>query len=247
MWPTVVFEDDRLVQYLGATDLHDIRPAELCLARAAAGGNASALRAFQRLLHTEAAPIAVAQGLDPDEIGQKVWIRLFVPGQPGAAPRIDSYTGRGTLRNWVRVIAARICTDQHRRGRSPPAEVEQELLAEAVDSPELWYIKTLYRDAFRQAFAHALAQLTPAERNLLRLRVVHNLKITEIGALRGIHAATVKRRLARVRSALDEGTRAAVQSRLDLDPSDVKSVLRLIQSRMEVSIRQVLGEQSEPV
>ena len=54
------------------------------------------------------------------------------------------------------------------------------------------------------------------------------------------HRATVPRWIAAVRETLFEGTRAHLMERLSITTSEVDSVLRLIDSQLEISIEAVL-------
>jgi RNA polymerase sigma-70 factor (ECF subfamily) len=106
--------------------------------------------------------------------------------------------------------------------------------------PLLAGVKQRYRDEFRIAFGEAAAQLTDRERTLLRYRFVDDLSIDEIGALYRVHRATVARWIAAIRESLFEGTRTRLMARLELDEPEVDSVLRLIDSQLDVSTNAIL-------
>ena len=67
-----------------------------------------------------------------------------------------------------------------------------------------------------------------------------DLSIDEIGVLYGVHRATVARWIASVRESLFELTRRALISRLSIDEGDVDSVLRMIDSQLDISIERVM-------
>jgi RNA polymerase sigma-70 factor (ECF subfamily) len=111
--------------------------------------------------------------------------------------------------------------------------------AAAID-PLLASLKQRYRDEFRGAFTDAAAQLTDRERTLLRYRFLDDLSIDEIGVLYRVHRTTVARWIAAIRESLFEATRAKLMQQLQITDSDVDSVLRLIDSQLDISISAVM-------
>jgi RNA polymerase sigma-70 factor, ECF subfamily len=154
-------------------------------------------------------------------------------------PRLASYAGRGALGGWLRAAAVRMAVDLMRSRRELPADPATFGNAAASD-PLLAALKERYREEFRGAFADAAARLTARERTLLRYRFVDDLSIDEIGVLYNVHRATIARWIASTRENLFELTRAALMSRLSITDSDVDSVLRLIDSQLDVSIEAVM-------
>ncbi|HSD86847.1 MAG TPA: sigma-70 family RNA polymerase sigma factor, partial [Kofleriaceae bacterium] len=139
------------------------------------------------------------------------------------------------LRAWLRAAAVRTAIDLMRARRAVPV-APQELADAAAFDPILAGVKQRYRDEFRTAFADASQQLTDRERTLLRYKFVDDLSIDEIGTLYRVHRATVARWLAAIRETLFEGTRSRLMGVLELDELEVDSVLRLIDSQLDVSI-----------
>jgi RNA polymerase sigma-70 factor (ECF subfamily) len=164
--------------------------------------------------------------------------RLMLVG-PDQAPRLASYAGRGALVSWLRAAAVRTAVDLMRARREVPADPAALADAGVVD-PLLVQLKQRYRDEFRVAFAAAAAGLTDRERTLLRYRFVDDLSIDEIGVLYRVHRATVARWLAAIRESLFEATRGELQARLGIADSDVDSVLRMIDSQLDISIEAIV-------
>lgn len=231
----------------GATELDSLRAADLYLAEACARGDDAALLAFERFYGADL-DLAISKssglGLAKDEFRQLVRERLFVapPGQP---PRIASYGGRGPLRAWVRVTAARLVVDLARRhdGAEPtPAEVLAQRLPTAAD-PELAYLRRAYGDALPAAFADALAAITVRQRNLLRQRYLHGLGADKLATMYGVHRATIFTWLEEARQALLEHTREAM--RRHAHGHELDSVMALLGSEFDVSVRRLLGPADE--
>ena len=175
---------------------------------------------------------------DADDLMQRLRQKLLV-GEGEDEPRIVSYGGRGDLASWVKVVAVREGLMATRGQRPQVGDDALELAAGQAD-PELDLMRSHYQGEFREAFAEALRALEPDERNLLRYHLVDRLGIDRIAAIEGVHRATAARRLARVRDKLHATTRARLTSRLQVDGVELESILRLVRSRLDVSVRRLL-------
>lgn len=163
---------------------------------------------------------------------------MLVAGDDG--PRLASYAGRGGLGPWLRAAAVRTAIDLMRARRELPADPTTLGEVGGAIDPLLASLKQRYRDEFREAFGQAAAQLTDRERTLLRYRFLDDLSIDEIGVLYRVHRATVARWIAAIRESLFEATRAHLVAQLAISESEVDSVLRLIDSQLDVSISAVM-------
>ena len=153
--------------------LSKLHLADLRLAFACRTGANAAVATFERLYATEltsAYQRVQSRGIDPEDLRQRLLERFFV-GTAEAAPRIESYSGQGPLRSWVRVAATRQRIDlERRRGdkdRRLETHRERNLLDAAAADPELDFLERHYRGEFREAFAEALRGLSSRQRNLL--------------------------------------------------------------------------------
>jgi RNA polymerase sigma-70 factor (ECF subfamily) len=245
-WPAVAALDrTTFATFLGDRDidLATAPVADLYLACACAARDAAALQVFEdrymREVEIAAAKLRAPAGV-LDEARQVVRDLLFV-GKTGS-PAIRSYAGRGDLRGWVRVIAMRevmrLC-DRDSREVAVGDDALLDALSPETD-PELEQLKALYRDEVKAAFHAAIASLEPRERTLLRHQVIDGLGVEAIGKLYNVHASTAARWLVRARETLLDQTRAALAAKLRLSGPDIDSVLRLVRSRIEVSIERVL-------
>jgi RNA polymerase sigma-70 factor, ECF subfamily len=80
----------------------------------------------------------------------------------------------------------------------------------------------------------------------LRLHYVDRLSIDRIGTLYRIHRATAARQLTRVRDALIARTRALLGERLGVTESELASLLRLLESTVDVDLVELLGGRDSP-
>jgi RNA polymerase sigma-70 factor (ECF subfamily) len=247
-WPAVDVPDADFAAYVGArlpTDesaaaaLGKLCTRDLYLALACTRGDARALTTFEGHC-VETIDAALARlGASSDivaEVKQRLRRSLLVAD--GGAPAIAQFSGRGNLRAWVRVIAVREALALVRQARRD-TPIEDALLAQKLmpaDDPELAYLKGMYRQEFKHAFAEAMQGLGDRERTLLRQHMLDGLNIDELGALYRVHRATAARWLESARQKLVERTLASLRSRLRVQPEELDSILRLIRSQLDVSV-----------
>ncbi len=152
------------------------------------------------------------------------------------------YVGSGSLVSWLCVCAVREVWHHRRRDRriSGLGKGALEALLAKDDDNELAYLKQLYRREFKAAFQGALASLSSKQRNILRYHVCKELNIAAIGTIYGVHRATVARWIAKARDELRERTRDELNRRAGIDRSKFDSILRLINSQMNMSLQRCL-------
>jgi RNA polymerase sigma-70 factor, ECF subfamily len=246
--PAVALDEGRFLAHLAArlpTDrpldeaLAAVRADDLYLAAACAQGLPAALAAFDRACLT---PLAGAlgrlapSGIDADDLAQLVRTRLLAADAKGHR-RVADYAGVGSLRRWVRTAAVRLALNAG-RGVQEVATDDRELADRLHDDRdgELSFLKARYRPAFAAALRESLAALAPSDQNLLRQRYIDGLSLEELGALAGVHRATALRRLDRARQALLSDLRTRLRARLRLESQELESLLRLVASRIEVTL-----------
>jgi RNA polymerase sigma-70 factor (ECF subfamily) len=248
-WPTVELASEQFVlhlaRHLPANEpiehaLAHMHTEDLYLACACALGETNAILAFEQhcLDGLESTLSRYRSSSDlVAEVKQRVRDRALV-GDSGP-PRISGYSGRGDLRGWVRVMAVREAVDLVRRARrEAPLDDERSLHAFVTPGDaDLEHAKRHYREEFQRAFSAALRGLSARDQTLLRQHVIDGLSIDQLGALYHMHRATAARNLQRARAALLEATRAQLASRLAVGPRELDSILRLVRSRLEVTLR----------
>jgi RNA polymerase sigma-70 factor (ECF subfamily) len=246
-WPGVELAEDDFARHVEAllpagTSVVPPHAEDLYLACACARGNARAISFFSARFLADV-PVAVARistdSTFVEELVQSLRETMLVGG-PSAAPRIAEYRGTGPLGGWVRVSAVRAALrmkEQQRRA-TPDANIEAKAMATTL-GPELDYLKRRYRPAVEEALREALASLDDEARSVLRAHFVEGLSIDAIGARHGVHRATAARWIVAGRRALLEATRARAAARLRIPDSDVDSLMQLVASQLELSIRRL--------
>jgi RNA polymerase sigma-70 factor, ECF subfamily len=180
-----------------------------------------------------------------DEVGQRVMTKLFV-GTAASGPVIGRYGGRGSLGGWLQVLTTREARNALRSVKAlreqPDADRLADLAMDTGGDPELDELKRVYRAQFKLAFHAAFDELSVRERNTLRHEHLDHLDGAQIGAVYGVNKSTVSRWRASARQKLLEGTRAFAERELNLAPREFDSVMRLINSQLDVSLSRILRE-----
>lgn len=218
------------------------RVEDLYLAWWCGTGDAAGIAAFEALFDADLRHAAAGfRDLAADELRQLLRIKLFV-GTPGTPPKIRDYTGRGSLQGWVRVTAVRTFVDAARATRSRRYEREldeAELLGLA--DPQGKAIGAELGAAVKRAFAEAVARLAPRQRVFLRHAYVDRHTLDQIATHYALHRATVARTLAAAREQLIADTRAGLAAAIGIGGDEMASVIRGLESHVELSLSRVLG------
>jgi RNA polymerase sigma-70 factor (ECF subfamily) len=251
-WPDVTLEPATFADYLAARIAMPIDLAEpfahlviadLYLACACAAMDPKALAACDDLLRREAIVAADAARMHAslrDEALQIVRTAVFVARAQSTAA-IHDYAGRGPLRGWFRVMLSRQLV-RLAKAQNRGVELEDELAAaDYNDDPVLDALKARYRSELADAFRTSLAELPPRDRTLLRYQMIDGLSIDEIGAIHRVHRATAARWLVGIRDKLVADTRGRLAAKLGVDSEEAASIVRLVQSQLDVSVIRHLG------
>jgi RNA polymerase sigma-70 factor (ECF subfamily) len=253
-WPGIELADDAFVPYLAAR-LPDDAPAgdalrvlcveDLWLACAVARGEPAALRAFEDHCLRDVEPAishldggsALASDVR-DAVRERV-----LPASAGGQNKIADYRGRGDLRGWLRVVAVREALQllRARRRETPIADGDHTLAARLDEAVPVTAMTDTERQAYREAFATALATLSPRERNLLRQQYLYGASVDELAALYSVHRATAARWVARIRELVLRRTRRQLGEVLRLSGDELDSVMGRLADHLDYSLRQTLS------
>ncbi len=241
-WPSLDLDPVEFAAHLGRhcsdpRDLASMNVEDLCLTLACMLRHEEALTELLERLALVVERMVPRDGDDLDEVRLIVTQRLLIDDPP----KISTYGGRGSLEQWLAAAVAREAISRRRTAARRRALLEQAGEQLAPNDPELGFLKAHYRGEFKAAFAEALAALEPSDRTVLRHRFVDGLTLDQLAAASGVHRATAARWLARIRASLLESTRSGLRRRLGLEAPEIDSILRLIASNFEVSVRRLLG------
>jgi len=110
-----------------------------------------------------------------------------------------------------------------------------------MSDAEIRHLRESYRVEVNEAFAAALASLGEEPRALLRYAVIDGWTIDRIGELYGVHRATAARWVAAAREELGDAIRLQLSAQLSIPLAEVDSVVRLVQSRVDLSLERLLA------
>lgn len=220
--------------------------ADVYLAFAAATGDATAVETFESSVLPAAAAALRVVGTSSDTLDetlQRVRMVLLVGrSDSDTRPRLLDYRGHGALRGWVRVVAVRENLMIHRGTREIPlGDAVLAAVPDPADDPELRYMRGEMRDQLAIAIRESLGELTPRERTLLRYSLLDDLTLDEIGVIYATHKSTVSRWLSRARERLWELARDKLAVRLAGQADQISSLVRGLQSSLELSLERLLG------
>lgn len=216
------------------------RWGDLYIAYGCSTGDTAALAAFDAAMIPEVRAGLSRLRLDASAVDDTIQILrrdLFT----GETPRILTYGGQGDLFGWAKVVATRIALKLGRKTRREVSSEEAIALDAASEGdPEMLLMRAHYKAAFQTAVSAAIASLDPKEALLIKQNTVDGLSIDELGTLHGVHRATVARWLQKARETLVDRIRQSFQAGGGLSSEECESVLRLVQSKFDVTIRRHL-------
>ena len=165
-WPGVELPIGAFLRHLASKiegpsvtdDLSELHTDSLYLAAACALGSARALDAFEAQYFDTIDSVvrrSRPRGVEPDDVRQMIREKLFVADEQGAR-KMASYSGKGDLRGWFRVVVTRSVLNLATRApKDAPALKDDEsalLNLPAREGSELDYIRSHYAEDMREVF-----------------------------------------------------------------------------------------------
>jgi RNA polymerase sigma-70 factor, ECF subfamily len=223
----------------------ELRMPDLYIAAACAAGDGAALRAFDSRYFQKLGAVLARFGGEPvaDEVRQILREKLFVT-TPSRRARILEFAGKSDLAGLVRIAAVRTALNLQRSVRHQEAVGEADLLMAslALDPEAERRLDQQVANEVKRAFQDSLGELSPRERNVLRMSLLHQLSIDVIGRIHGVHRATAARWLVDIRTQLRNGTRKRLQERLATSRDEIDNLIALVQSQLDLSFERILDE-----
>jgi RNA polymerase sigma-70 factor, ECF subfamily len=251
-WPRITVTQHDFIRYLAerlADDvpvvqgLKQLHPDQLYLACACSGGDERAAAAFQTAVSEgiRAALFRMGRAELVEEISQQVLTELLLEGPNG--PRgVTKYAGRSTLKAWVAVIAVRAAgryVAKSRREQPTDDELLLDRLSQSVEA-ELKNLKDIYRPQFKEAFQGAVNTLSARDRNILRYELLDGMSAEQIARVYAVHRNTLLRWRSTIRNTLFHETKTTLSRELKVSAQEFDSIMRLVQSSLEVSWSRLL-------
>jgi RNA polymerase sigma-70 factor (ECF subfamily) len=245
-WPEITIDVARFASEIErrGTPVEAVKGLDLYLAIACTDGNERAIEAVRKLLVAEVGFAASKTTATKEQLADVTGALshvLFVDEEERPAA-LRSYSGRGDLKSYLRVIAMRELMKVVNRGRKEVFAEDDDFIDRIVppSDPELSMLRERYRGDVDEAMKAALATLDERERALLRYAFVDGWNVDAVGKVYGVHRATAARWISAARESLGTRIREQLAARLRVDVDDVDSIVRLVQSRIDVSLDRVL-------
>lgn len=247
-WPLVMVDDQTFLQFLieripheGGRDesLRALHTSDLYLVCGCLHGDLHALAAVEsQYLSQLGASVAASDAGSGfmDELKQSLRERVLV-ARHDEPPRIASYSGRGPLAGWLRMVAARLAIDLRKKQKGQVATADADSLAVPVVDLELQYLKERYRAEFESAIQSAFRELPARERALLRLHSVDGVALSSIATMYGVSQRTVQRWIAAAHVAIKAGVRRTLVAKFALTEGELDSLLGLVISQLSVTLQ----------
>jgi RNA polymerase sigma-70 factor (ECF subfamily) len=244
VWPDIAVGRERFLAFVSERAAESLHLGDLYLACGCADGNPAALAAFDAHQLQRLGGILRRGGSSADtveEVLQRLRVEILVR-DGNRPPGIEGYRGRSALSAWLQVVGMREAARVEKRARREILGDDDALWVDIVTSdPELSYLKDVYRSTVVLALRVALDKLDAEDLRLLRQNLVEGLTIDDIAAAAGVHRATAARWLERARANVAGGIRAELAARLRITTDEIEQLLELVRSRLDVSVRGVLG------
>lgn len=244
-WPEIAVDRER---YAAAVARHGVenaaRGADLYIAVACVDGDAKAIEAVRAMLASGVEFAASKTRASKDQIADVTahLSRILFVDEPERPAALRTYSARGDIHGYLRVIARRELIRVVNLGRRE-VEIDDDLIDGIVppSDPEISLLRARFHGDVHAAMRTAVGALDDRDRALLRYAFVDGLNVDEIGKLYDVHRATAARWVAAARERLGTKIREQLAAQLKIDVAEVDSIVRLVQSRIDVSLDRVLG------
>lgn len=178
-----------------------------------------------------------------DDVVQTLRVELLV-GDGARGSKLADYAGRGELVGWLRVTATRKALSLLRKTSREDAldELLLEHWPDGAADAGTQHLRATYTAELKKAIREAFAALEVRQRNLLRQHILDELTIDDLAHLYRAHRATCARWLAEARAELGKHTRKRLVAALGVDRDELESLLRFLDSDIELSISRILHD-----
>ncbi len=240
----------------GADYLSTLNANDLCLAAACAKGDDAAWEDFFREYRSYLLSVARTMTQDAgaaEQLADSTFAELYGLRETAGArvSKFSFYSGRGSLRGWLRAVVFQLSADHHRQtSRLVQTEEPEEMdrLAHAAEKPapksatDLDFVRDRYRDAVARSLRRAIGDLESRERLLLAYYYYDEMTLRDIGQLFDVHEATISRWLTKVQ----KHVRKLIEKGLARDHSfnrrEVAEAIELAAEQLDLTVGEYLLE-----
>ncbi|MFL6273650.1 MAG: RNA polymerase sigma factor [Blastocatellia bacterium] len=226
---------------------------DLCLAVACAKGDDAAWADFYRDYRSYLINIARTMTQDAgaaEQLADSTFAELYGLRESAGVrvSKFSFYSGRGSLRGWLRAVVFQLSADQHRQTSrlvqtEEPEDIERLASAEAAErhvAPEVSFVNDRYRTGVADALRRAIQELEARERLLLAYYYYEEMTLREIGHLFDVHEATISRWLTKVQKRLRKLIEKSLARDHGFNRREVAEAIQLAAEEMNHSVREHL-------
>lgn len=236
--------------------LSSLNADDLCLATACAKGDDAAWEDFFREYRSYLVNVARTMTQDAgaaEQLADSTFAELYGLRESGGArvSKFSFYSGRGSLRGWLRAVVFQLSADHHRQS-SRLVQIEEpedmDRLAHAAERPErkttsdLEYVRDRYRDGVAQSLRRAMADLEARERLLLAYYYYDEMTLRQIGNLFDVHEATISRWLTKVQKRVRKLVEKGLARDHSFNRREVAEAIELAAEQMDITVGEYLLE-----
>ena len=242
------------VEYFTSLNLDD-----LCLAVACAKGDEQAWEDFYRDYRSYMVNISRTMTQDAgaaEQLADSTFAELYGLRESGGSrvSKFSFYSGRGSLRGWLRAVVFQLSADQHRQTSrlvqtEEPEDMER--LAHAAEPAEresaadLAYIRERYRSAVADALGRSFSEIEPKERLLLAYYYYDEMTLREIGRMFDVHEATISRWLAKIQKRVRKLVEKSLARDHSFNRREIAEAIELAAEQMDINVREYLLESAK--
>jgi RNA polymerase sigma-70 factor len=239
--------------------LQSLNSEDLCLAVACAKGDDAAWEDFFRDYRSYLINIARTMTQDSsaaEQLADSTFAELYGLRESAGSrvSKFSFYSGRGSLRGWLRAVVFQLSADSHRQTSRFVQTEEPEDMDRLIDTDEsseraianfnneLSFVRERYRAAVSDALHRAIEEMEQRERLLLAYYYYDEMTLREIGQLFNVHEATISRWLTKIQ----KRARKLVEKSLTRDHGfkrrEVIEAMELAAEQMDINVREYLFE-----
>jgi RNA polymerase sigma-70 factor (ECF subfamily) len=221
--------------------LEKCHAADVYLAIAASRGDSNAIRIMEKTCIRDAVRSAARKtSATADQLNEVIQrtCRLMLVDEPPRVAACRNFNGSSTLRRYLTIVATRELVRIIKRARESEPLEEHQLITSLVPAsdPVIMMLRHRHRDDVDASFRVALGKLSDRASALLRFKLVRHWSIGQIASFYGKSIPTTHRWIAEARDELAGHVRAEVARRLNIPIVEVDSIVRLVQSQIDLSL-----------
>ena len=229
---------------------------DLCLALACAKGDEVAWEDFCRDYRGYMINISRTMTQDAgaaEQLADSTFAELYGLRESAGSrvSKFSFYSGRGSLRGWLRAVVFQLSADHHRQTNrlvqtDEPEDMDRLVRAgpepERADPSELEFVRERYSAAVSAALRRAIGELETRERLLLAYYYYDDMTLREIGEVFGVHEATISRWLTKVQKRARKFVEKGLARDHGFNRREVSEAIELAAERMDINVREYLFE-----